>query len=114
MDKPKALVGIVAALGGVYTVHYARTIENGNHAGGIAARWHIKDLFRDIPADTPILRFDLAAEMPHDPVFLNGDYYWPTMFDRDIRDTAAWIECYRSQGVPVQTAADVLADQSIH
>jgi hypothetical protein len=97
----QALIGIVAALGGQYTIHYRRT-EN---TSGIATRGYTPEIIKECREDMPVLRFDLAPSgiAWKDPDFLNGEYYAPTMFDRDIRDTKAFADFYAAQGIPVQT-----------
>jgi hypothetical protein len=106
--KPSAALVAIIALDGVsVTVHYRR---QGN-TGSIATRWYSRDLLRGLPASLPVLRFDLAkGYFPLSCPFLNGDYQAPTMFDHDIRDTAAWVGFYASAGVPVQTASETLRE----
>ena len=97
-DQEIPLYGIVAATGSHFTVHYRK---RENYCGIMRTGYDIS-VFDGLPKGIPILRFDKAKDWPGFVPFLNGDYRFPTMFDKDIRDTAAELAWYAEHGVPVE------------
>ncbi len=95
------LYGIVAALGGVYSVIYqARVASPDSDARGASSSGYLSgyspETFRACPDDMPVVRFDLASDDALRVATAGAPLTGWARFDK-----------YVAAGVPLSTAADM-------